>query len=165
MHAKAFVAALLSAAAVHAAIVPGPAKRDIISDLTSVAGDATSFVASDFSAATSAAASLTSSIGSVVDSAIEAEKASSLFAEVTSELGTSTTGVFAILTTVSGTPIVEVTSAGGSAITLATSTGQTTSFGGHTNVANAAALVVSKPAFVSAVAVLGSILAGAAIVL
>lgn len=78
--------------------------------------------------------------------------ASSIFAQVTSVLGTETQSAFAtivseyrtplpsllakdadcICTAANGVPVVEVTQVSGSAITIATQSGSTTTFAGHT---------------------------------
>lgn len=107
--AKAVAVLLVSAAAVNAA--PG-----LIDDLTSD-------VASVFGKATSA-----------VESVLVLETASSVFKDATKVLGTSTSQAYATIVTANGVPVVEVTSVGGPAITLATgtATGFTTSFVGHT---------------------------------
>jgi len=159
MLAKVFVYALLPLAIVNAA----PARRGLLDDVTSAFGEATSAVASAY------------------HSGVVAHSASEIYDSVTQELGTSTSKVFATVTTISGAPVVEVTSVGGSAITLATSgtsTGVTTTFAGHTFVVpstsathNAASaltaqgLTFSKPMLVSAATVLGSIFAGVVIIL
>ena len=60
--------------------------------------------------------------------------ATSIWEDATKALGgTATTSAFATIVTVGGVPVVEVTSVGGAAITLATGTqsGFTTSFVGH----------------------------------
>jgi len=169
MLAKVFVYALLPLAAVNAA----PANlqgRGILGDITSAFGDATSAIDSVYSGATSA-----------YHSGVVAASATQVYDSATSELGTSTSKVFATVTTISGAPVVEVTSVGGDAITLATSgtsTGMTTTFAGHTFVipstsatashnaaVGAQGLTLSTPMVVSAATVLGSILTGAFIVL
>ncbi|KAL6307796.1 hypothetical protein BKA93DRAFT_767887 [Sparassis latifolia] len=100
------------------------------------------------------------------------ESATELYESATEVLGPSTSKVYATITTISGTPVVEVTSVGGKAITLATgsaSHAKTTTFAGHTFAVNSASslqgFAVSKPMLVSAAAVLGSICAGALVVL
>ncbi|KAI0964532.1 hypothetical protein AcW1_001331 [Taiwanofungus camphoratus] len=194
MLAKVFVYALLPIAVINAA----PAKRGLFDDFSSIFNEATSDVKSVVGVATSA-----------YHSDEVAGSASTLFADATSVLGTATSQVFATVTTISGVPVVEVTSSGGSAITLATSSGMTTSFAGHiltvatpspsssssssssgsssssssssassssssssasaSGSANAAVgmhgLTVSKPMLMSAATVLGSIFAGALVVL
>ncbi|KZT02204.1 uncharacterized protein LAESUDRAFT_431020 [Laetiporus sulphureus 93-53] len=164
MLAKVFVYALLPAVIVNAA----PARRGLLDDISSVWGDATSAVHSAYSEATSAYHE------GVVD-----ESATLIYESATKQLGTSTDKVYATVTTISSMPIVEVTSVGGAAITLATSgTSQpvTTTFAGHTFLVpstsathNAAVgmqgMAVSLTTLVSAATVLGSIFAGALFVL
>ncbi|PCH34388.1 hypothetical protein WOLCODRAFT_135683 [Wolfiporia cocos MD-104 SS10] len=166
MLAKVFLYALLPIAAINAA----PAKRGLFDDATSLFGDATSAVESVVGEATSAY-----HVGVLEASATQ------VFESATKELGTSTSQVYATVTTISSTPIVEVTSSGGPAITLATSGASkimTTTFAGHTFVVpstsasathNAAVgmqgLAVSRPMLVGAATVLGSIFAGAFVAL
>jgi len=127
MLAKVFVYALLSFAVVNAAPI---AQRDLVSQASSLFGHATSVVGSVWGQATHGVAA-----------GILSAEASSIYRSATSELGTSTAHVHATVTTIHGAPVVEVTSVGGSAITLATTSlpGQshsrpveTTTFAGHT---------------------------------
>ncbi|OSX67207.1 hypothetical protein POSPLADRAFT_1037901 [Postia placenta MAD-698-R-SB12] len=170
MLAKFFVYALLPLAVVNAA----PARRGIIDDVTSAFGEATSAAESAWHGVTSAFHE-----GEVAGTATQ------IYDSATSELGTSTSKVYATVTTISGAPVVEVTSVGGAAITLATSGAHsgtstarvmTTTFAGHTFLVpsvsathNAAvsiqSLTLSKPMILSAVTVLGSLFAGAFVVL
>ncbi|KAH9926511.1 uncharacterized protein B0H18DRAFT_1118993 [Fomitopsis serialis] len=127
MLAKVFVYALLSFAVVNAAPI---AQRDLVSEASSLFGHATSVVGSVWGQATHGVAA-----------GILNAEASSIYRSATSELGTSTARVHATVTTIHGAPVVEVTSVGGPAITLATTSlpGQshsrpvaTTTFAGHT---------------------------------
>ncbi|EKM61685.1 uncharacterized protein PHACADRAFT_248445 [Phanerochaete carnosa HHB-10118-sp] len=120
--AKVIAVALVSVAIVNAAPAPG-LFDDFTSDVDSVFDHATSAVGSAFDEATS-----------VVDSALALATASSVYEDATKVIGTATSQVFATIVTANNVPVVEVTSVGGSAITLATGTasGFTTSFAGHT---------------------------------
>lgn len=59
-------------------------------------------------------------------------QATSLYNEATKELGTSTSQLHATIATISGSPVVEIISASGPTITLATGSGMKTVFAGHT---------------------------------
>ncbi|TFY63690.1 hypothetical protein EVJ58_g3110 [Rhodofomes roseus] len=127
MLAKVFVYALLPFAVVNAAPI---AQRDIASAASSVVGHATSVVGSLWAEATHGLAA-----------GILSAEASSIYKSATSVLGTATSNVHVTVTTISGAPVVEVTSVGGPAITLATTHSghhhhsipvATTTFDGHT---------------------------------
>ncbi|KAI0697673.1 hypothetical protein BC835DRAFT_1305121 [Cytidiella melzeri] len=145
MYSKFAVLAILSFVSVNVCAAPAPAPG-LFDEITSLFQEATSDVASDFDIATSDVvskiSSATAAVGSVVESVRESATgcltvdgfitASSVFADVTSILGTETQSAYATIITASGVPVVEVTSVNGPAITIATSSGMTTSFAGHT---------------------------------
>jgi len=132
--AKAVAVALVSIAVVNAAPAPG-----LFDDLTSDA-------ASVFDHATSAVGSAYDAASSVVESALVQATATSVYEDATKVIGTATSQAFATIVTSNGIPIVEVTSVGGPAITLATGTasGFTTSFAGHTFTAAPASSTASS---------------------
>lgn len=101
------------------------------SDAASVYTAATSDAASLYSAVTSGAESIYSAATSALNSDQATAAATLLFQDATSALGTGTSAAYATVATVDGTPVVQVTSVGGPAITLATGAGMTTSFAGH----------------------------------
>ncbi|THG95662.1 hypothetical protein EW026_g6031 [Hermanssonia centrifuga] len=161
---------------------PVPDFGDVIG---SVFNDATSGAASVFGDATSAFVAATSDVGSVVDSALAEATATSIYEDVSKAFGTATSQAFATIITSNGVPIVEVTSVGGPAITLATQSGVTTSFAGHTftvvpsssssstsssaSATHNAAMgirpwTLSTGSFVGAAGVVGSVLLGALVV-
>ncbi|CCL98545.1 uncharacterized protein FIBRA_00545 [Fibroporia radiculosa] len=168
MLAKVFVYALLPIAAINAA--PTIPKRGLLDDVKSA-----------WSVATSDVASAVHGVETGYHLGVLEASATQIYDSLTSELGTATTKVFATVTTISSVPVVEVTSVGGGAITIATSgasSTMTTSFAGHTFVVpsvsatsshNAAvgssSLSLSKPMLVSAATILGGIFTGALFVL
>ncbi|KAL1947422.1 hypothetical protein VTO73DRAFT_14383 [Trametes versicolor] len=173
MYAKAFVTLLLPIFAAHAM----PAKRDEYDDALSLitAGDtdptATSIVAS---------AELNSILSSPpTGTALAALEASIILDEASlaiHQLPSASQSQFtAYITTIAGAPVVEISSIGGPAITVATSTAgaATTFFAGHTVFVvpgpgkknGASELKLSRPLLTGLVGALGAVAAGAMMLL
>ncbi|TBU26606.1 hypothetical protein BD311DRAFT_424614 [Dichomitus squalens] len=164
MHAKSILSVLLPVLAVAAL----PAKRDGVVDLTSQLNEAATnpgalaTLESEIMAQGTAAATLLPELSAFEASAISSFKAA---------VGPSQTQLTAFFTTVSGTPLMEISSIGGPAVTLAPTGGVTTTFAGFTVTAvppkknGAAALSISRPLMGGMIGALGVVAGGAFMIL
>ncbi|EPS97841.1 hypothetical protein FOMPIDRAFT_1127674 [Fomitopsis schrenkii] len=180
MLAKVFVYALLPFVVVNAAPIERRGRNDLLCLTRSVAQSVLNAEGTYL---------LTSSLHRILT---RSSSASSVYKSATHVLGTSTAHVHATVTTISNIPIVEVTSVGGSAITLATLTSAsgtnhhsqpvaTTTFAGHTFVVPSSTWAsvyptsngavgtqmfgASKPMVMGAITVLTAVLGGVFVVL
>ncbi|KAI0648252.1 hypothetical protein C8Q79DRAFT_563952 [Trametes meyenii] len=158
-----------------------PAKRDDLDDALSLitAADTNTAASAELNSILNSSPSTTFDLPgsplSLTGAALATAEASILLEVANDEISAlpdpSRTQLTAYVTNLAGTPVVEVSSIGGPAITLATSTGITTTFAGHTVVVapgdknGASGLSISRPLLSGIVGVLGAVAAGAMIFL
>ncbi|EIW60759.1 uncharacterized protein TRAVEDRAFT_46003 [Trametes versicolor FP-101664 SS1] len=168
MYAKAFVTLLLPILAAHAM----PAKRDEYDDALSLitAGDTDPTASAELNSILSSPP--TGTALAALEASIILDEASLAIHQLPSASESQFT---AYITTIAGAPVVEVSSIGGPAITVATSTAgaATTFFAGHTVFVvpgpgkknGASELKISRPLLTGMVGALGAVAAGAMMIL